>query len=82
MSDAWADITPGARKFMTFVWYGGGVIMSPPLYQTTIKFRVIAERLRRYFPTTFSQTWQDYCLVRRYFPAVFVEFRYLVHVES
>ena len=58
------------------------MILSPPLYQTSIKFGVIAERRRRYFSTNFSQTWQGYCLVRYYFPAVFVEFRYLVHVES
>lgn len=82
MSDAWADITPGARKFIDVCMVRCRRDHVPPLYQTTIKFRVIAERLRRYFPTTFSQTWQDYCLVRRYFPAVFVEFRYLVHVES
>ena len=58
------------------------MISSPPLYQTSIKFRVIAERHRRHFSINFSLTWQGYYLVRRYFPTAFVEFRYLVHVES
>ena len=74
MSETWADITPGARKYIDVWMVRWGRDLVPPLY--------LAEQHRRYFSTNFSQTWQGYCLVRRYFPAVFVEFRYLVHVES